>query len=325
MNQYLLDVVYESLDPSRDEAACFDDLGVVGVERLAGGEWLMSALLDDDVEPLEAAVHVVDALGKRFPGAKPIRAWRDLVGVTDIAERVGVSRETVRTWESGKRRDGDFPRPCGEVGRAKVWEWGAVNAWLSANLNKGDGLRRLNTAELGLLDAYIAETISRDAADERRRAAYWGLSRRHWSNKALFASYRQMLTQLKERLVVRTENAPAGDYAEYLVARALGGELQDNSTKGYDLLVGDQRIQVKSRVISPTQKTGERQLGKFSSEEFDQLVVVLLSSDDYSIRRAARLLKPTVLAGMNQRGVVIATDSLLDLGEDLTELLQQVE
>ena len=45
----------------------------------------------------------------------------------------------------------------------------------------------------------------------------------------LFALYRSILRELRARGVVRTENAPAGDYAEHLVARALGGTLASNS------------------------------------------------------------------------------------------------
>jgi hypothetical protein len=46
-----------------------------------------------------------------------------------------------------------------------------------------------------------------------------------FSEPGLFPLYRAFLRELKGRGVIRTENAPAGDYAEYLVAAALGGKL----------------------------------------------------------------------------------------------------
>ncbi len=39
-----------------------------------------------------------------------------------------------------------------------------------------------------------------------------------FSEPGVFALYRAILSELKHRGVIRTENAPVGDYAEYLVA-----------------------------------------------------------------------------------------------------------
>jgi hypothetical protein len=76
-----------------------------------------------------------------------------------------------------------------------------------------------------------------------------------FSEAALFSLYRAILTELKSRGVVRTENAPAGDYAEYLVATALGGQMATNSEKSWDVLGKDgEKLQVKA-VLSPTQSS----------------------------------------------------------------------
>ena len=50
-----------------------------------------------------------------------------------------------------------------------------------------------------------------------------------FSESGLFSLYRAILGELKGRRLIRTENAPAGDYAEHLVVTALGGQLADNS------------------------------------------------------------------------------------------------
>jgi predicted DNA-binding transcriptional regulator AlpA len=56
----------------------------------------------------------------------------DLVDLSEIAERVGRSRETVRLWSLGRRGSGEFPLPSGLLpGSVKVWEWDSINTWLS--------------------------------------------------------------------------------------------------------------------------------------------------------------------------------------------------
>ena len=55
------------------------------------------------------------------------------------------------------------------------------------------------------------------------------------TTRDLFMIYRATLNELKSRGIIRTENALAGDYAEYLVHRALGGRLAPNSEKSWDV------------------------------------------------------------------------------------------
>jgi hypothetical protein len=72
-----------------------------------------------------------------------------------------------------------------------------------------------------------------------------------FSESDLFSLYRAILSELKSRGVIRTENAPVGDYAEYLVAAGLGGQLAPNSEKSWDVLGNDgEKLQVKARVVS---------------------------------------------------------------------------
>ena len=71
------------------------------------------------------------------------------------------------------------------------------------------------------------------------------------SDSGLFSLYRAILAELKSRHLIRTENAPAGDYAEYLVWTALGGKLATNSEKSWDVLtLAGEKLQVKARVVS---------------------------------------------------------------------------
>lgn len=142
----------------------------------------------------------------------------------------------------------------------------------------------------------------------------------------LLGTYGRVLKELHERGVIRSTNAPTGDYAEWLVQRALGGELQPNSNKSADLIVRRKKIQIKARVLSDPEKSGERQLSPFRSWDFDDAVIVLFDRR-YAVRRAARIkVGELIAAAREDKWVsghrVIARDALLDRGRDITEKLR---
>ena len=148
------------------------------------------------------------------------------------------------------------------------------------------------------------------------------------STGELLALSRGILAELKDRGVIRTGNAPAGDYAELLVRVSTGGELAPNSQRSWDVLTPDgERLQVKARVVTNPKTQGERQLSVFRSWEFDSAVVVLFD-DEFRVWRAARL--PVELLREQARFVkhvsgyrIIARDELLNAGEDWTERLRE--
>src|SRR6185312_3248404 len=76
----------------------------------------------------------------------------------------------------------------------------------------------------------------------------------HRGISELLGIYGQVLEELREREVIRSANAPTGDYAEWLVHRALGGQLQPPSNKSADLIVRGKKIQIKARVLSSPKK-----------------------------------------------------------------------
>jgi hypothetical protein len=97
-----------------------------------------------------------------------------------------------------------------------------------------------------------------------------------FSESGPFSLYRAILRELKSRGVIRTENAPVGDYAEYLVATALGGQLAANSEKSWDVLSENgEKPQVKARVVSEPAEPGQLQLSPFRSFGFDSAIIVL--------------------------------------------------
>lgn len=96
--------------------------------------------------------------------------------------------------------------------------------------------------------------------------------------------YRGILSELKSRGVIPDGDTPVGDYAEYLVATALGGQLAPNAEKSWDVLGSDgEKLQVKARVVSDPAGPGQLQLSPFRSFGFDSAVIVLLSATDYAV------------------------------------------
>lgn len=101
--------------------------------------------------------------------------------------------------------------------------------------------------------------------------------------------------ELRERGVVRTGNAPLGDYAEWLAAKAFSGELAPNSERSYDLTTGAGiRIQVKARRVSDPPKPGQLQTSPFRSWGFDQALLMLVDERTYEVRRASLVPQPVV-------------------------------
>jgi hypothetical protein len=142
----------------------------------------------------------------------------------------------------------------------------------------------------------------------------------------LLALSRDILAELRRRGVIRSGNAPAGDYAELLVQRATGGELAPNAQKSWDVETPEGHLQVKARVVPNPKAPGERQLSVFRSWEFDAAVIVLFD-DEFRVWRATWLpvavLKQAARLNEHVSGFrVMATDALLDRGEDWTDRLR---
>ncbi|MEN8582154.1 hypothetical protein ABFP37_05505 [Burkholderia sp. RS01] len=83
------------------------------------------------VERNGAVAEIIDVahrLEKQLNGLKVVGVHRDLVGISDIALRAGVSREGARKWTMAK----DFPVPFDYVGAGsmKIWAWTEIAAWL---------------------------------------------------------------------------------------------------------------------------------------------------------------------------------------------------
>ncbi len=146
--------------------------------------------------------------------------------------------------------------------------------------------------------------------------------------RELLASYEAILKELRKRQVIRTNDAPSGQYAEWLACSVLGGVLEPNATKSYDLITPDGVcLQIKARVLRPPTNAGQRQLSVFRSFDFDQALIILFDNE-YQVHSATLMPQHLVFEHSRQRAhvngrVLIATDAVLKQGSDITSKFRE--
>ncbi|MEH3100144.1 hypothetical protein [Sphingomonas adhaesiva] len=140
------------------------------------------------------------------------------------------------------------------------------------------------------------------------------------------------IEELRRRDIVRTANAPLGDYGERLFAQAFDWVLTQNSSATHDAVdSAGRRYQIKARRLR-IGGAGERQLGILRALEggaFDYLAAVLLNRD-FSVARAALipmrvvLIKATYVKHVNGWRFILddatwAVEGVRDVTNDLRE------
>jgi hypothetical protein len=106
------------------------------------------------------------------------------------------------------------------------------------------------------------------------------------SVNGLLELYAAILDELRERKIVRSSNAPLGDYTELLFSMAFGWKLEENAASGHDATDNEGlRYQIKGRRLTAK----SRQLGfirDLPGKKFDFLAAALFNPD-FSVTRAA--------------------------------------
>lgn len=115
------------------------------------------------------------------------------------------------------------------------------------------------------------------------------------TNRQLLQLDAKIKDELKGRGVLRTNNAPLGDYTEHLVVTAFGWSIAPNSEKSFDALSSDgNRIQIKGRrIVEPNGSVQLSAIRNFSG--FDTLCIVLFDKD-YNVTRAVLVPSPVAEA-----------------------------
>ena len=139
----------------------------------------------------------------------------------------------------------------------------------------------------------------------------------------LLGRYAAILAELRMRGVVRTANAPLGDYAEHLAHRLYGGAIEANSKKSYDIEAADGTlVQVKARAWGPD-TSPSAVFSVFRSFDFDIATLVVFDATNYTLMWAREMAAAEVESAArwskHVNGHLLRVSLAQRLGVDITE------
>lgn len=144
------------------EAGC-DDATLGEVDGVGYADFIREAPSFGDA--LFSAIEQVESV----PGLTVTRVEPDdLVTLSEIAQRLGRSRESVRLLAAGERGAGDFPSPVSHLkARSRLWRWSEVAAWAKRHdqpidLGAATAIAAINAALV------LRETLGELAPKERK-------------------------------------------------------------------------------------------------------------------------------------------------------------
>lgn len=148
-------------------------------------------------------------------------------------------------------------------------------------------------------------------------------------NTELLSIHSDVLLELCTRNVLRTQNNPVGDYAEWLVSQAFGMKLLNNSYPGVDAIDADgQKVQIKARRITPNSLSKQLSaLRNYDATEFDYLIAVIFDAhynviEAYQIPHTvigdyAKFSKHTNAHLITLKGDILLDERVLDIKEKI--------
>jgi len=165
---------------------------------------------------------------------------REHLSVPELAAQIGADPKRVREWmrKQGWRHPTEAGQPWALTGEQV--------AILTSRFSK-------NTQRSIAMEASIAPA----QADLDDIPGEDGTPLAHLTVGELLDTYTDVLAELRTRHLVRTNNAPIGDLAEFCASMVYDGLLAPNSEKSYDLAAADGRkVQVKVRLVRPGMASG---------------------------------------------------------------------
>jgi hypothetical protein len=151
---------------------------------------------------------------------------------------------------------------------------------------------------------------------------------RDWTVGELLLAYASILSELRRRGLVRTNNAPIGDLAEYACAIVYGGTLAPNSAKSFDITAADgKRVQVKVRNVREDTRASSV-FSPLRSFDFDVCVFVLVDERNGAVSAAFEWTSTEVREHGTHRshtnGTVVRVRQVRSgaVGRDVTEHLR---
>lgn len=114
----------------------------------------------DATDARTAMVSALQDVKRAIPTARLIEASPDFVGLSDVAELVGVTRQNMRKLMVGS---GSFPMPVHE-GSAAVWHLADILSWLDAKGSYSFERSILDVAKTAMLLNFAKESRQQEAA-----------------------------------------------------------------------------------------------------------------------------------------------------------------
>ncbi len=131
-----------------------------------------------------------------------------------------------------------------------------------------------------------------------------------------------VVSELRRRGLVRTNNKPLGDIAEQVVLTARGGVLEPNSTKSHDVKdPRGRRLQVKAMGGRAAGRSGK--FSPFRSFDFDAAVFLVFAAETFELRLArevpADAVEVVARHSSHTNGRELTLGQLKSLGIDVTD------
>ncbi|QGL80151.1 DNA-binding protein [Stenotrophomonas maltophilia] len=149
--EYTFTLKYQLSDDDREPDVLVERLGEAGCDDALvgiGQPGRLALEFTREAVGAEAAVRsALAAVRSAIPAAKLIEVAPDLVGLTDVADIVGVSRQNMRKLMLA--HPGSFPAPVHE-GNASIWHLADVLSWLQAKGNYSLAKDVLDVARVAL-------------------------------------------------------------------------------------------------------------------------------------------------------------------------------
>lgn len=166
--EYIFTLKYQLSEQDSDPDALVERLGEAGCDDALVGVGQAGRLaleFSREADSAEEAVHLALAdVKKAIPSARLIEASPDLVGLTDVADLVGVSRQAIRKLMLTHRAT--FPVPVHE-GSASIWHLAEVLDWLKTRSGYQLDAGVLEAAK-AVLEVNIAKEANRHPVKGRR-------------------------------------------------------------------------------------------------------------------------------------------------------------
>lgn len=176
MPNFNFTLIVEGADLQTDEAQ--DALFEAGCDDATFGavDGVQFAEFDRDAGSYgQALSSAIATIRRTIQGARVVQVLDDLVTISDIAERVDRSRESIRLLIAGRRGPGHFPPPVSFLRtRNRLWRWTDVLRWFATRYEDEFGNRLVETPEdprvTAMLNAGLQyRRYEREVGDEERK------------------------------------------------------------------------------------------------------------------------------------------------------------